>query len=126
MKQSLRFLALWLPVVLYTALIFWVSSVVRPLPGARYIPRIDKLYHFLEYAPLGWLAARALHGSSPKLSWTLVAWGAVALAACVGGSDEYYQSFVPYKFSSVWDVVADTAGALTGCAYFISKRARTP
>lgn len=121
-----RFFSLWLPVALYVGFIFWVSSAYRPLPGARYIPRIDKLYHFLEYLPLGWLLARALRGSSPALSWMLVAWGAVVLAACVAGSDEFYQSFVPGKISSVWDALADVAGSAFGCSYFISRRARTP
>lgn len=121
-----RLFALWLPVGLYVAMIFWISSAMRPLPGMQYIPRIDKLYHFLEYAPLGWLLARALRGSSPKLSWALAAWGAVALAACVAGSDEFYQSFVPGKVSSLWDGLADAAGSAFGCAYFFSKRARTP
>ena len=92
----------------------------------RDVPHIDKLYHFIEYLPLGWLAVRAFHGSWPKLSWPLVAFGAVMLAVCVATSDEYHQSFVPGKDSSAWDGLADTAGALTGCAYFISKRARTP
>ena len=121
-----RFLSLWLPVALYVGFIFWVSSVRRPIPLMRFFPRVDKLYHFMEYLPLGWLLARALRGSSPRLSWAIVVWGAVLLAACVGGSDEFYQSFVPGKVSSVWDAVADVAGASLGCSYFISKRARTP
>ena len=121
-----RFLSLWVPVALYVAMIFWVSSAVRPLPGMRFIPRIDKLYHFLEYAPLGWLLARALRGSSPRLSWALAAWAAVALAACVAGSDEFYQSFVPGKVSSAWDALADVAGSTLGCCYFISRTAKTP
>ena len=118
--------ALWFPVALYVAFIFWLSSAPRVLPGARLIPRIDKLYHFLEYAPLGWMLARALRGSSPRLGWTVVAWAAAALAACVAGSDEFYQSFIDTRIASAWDALADLAGSVLGCSYFVSKSARTP
>ena len=94
---------------------------------------LRKLGHFAAYAILGLLFFRAWRASLPvycrswrndpatgnpvavfkRQLWTL-RWSALAVAsaALAAAFDEWHQSFVPSRTSSVWDVLLDTAGAL--------------
>ncbi len=96
------------------AIIFAFSSLERSevprLPG-----RSDLLAHALEHAILGGLLVLALVvGLEQPLG------RAVALAMIVGiahgAFDEWHQSFVKGRDSSVEDAVADAIGAIVGAA----------
>ena len=118
-------LSLWFPVAAYIAFIFWLSSAPRPIPRFLQWPHSDKLVHLSEYAPLGSLLLRAFSRSfaSPRRRW----WPAVFLAGLVVGVlDEFYQSFVPTRNSSLWDVSADVIGVTIGQILYNWKSARTP
>lgn len=74
----------------------------------------DYLAHGVSYAVLGALYVRALaSGRLIGMTMALVA-PAVLLALVYGITDEFHQSFIPGRFPSVSDVVADTLGALVG------------
>ena len=89
-----------LPVVLWAALIFAVSSVPSLDSGlGTWDLGLRKLAHVAEYAVLGALLARAL----PELA---ALWAGIAYAA----SDEVHQSFVPGRFGSLLDVAIDAHG----------------
>lgn len=103
------YLSLWAPVVLYMIMIFALSaqhSLPQP-PG----PFNDKSVHAITYGGLGALALRAFAGGR----WIGVTPGATvsaaALATLYGVVDEWHQSYVPGRESSVADAVADTLGA---------------
>jgi VanZ family protein len=74
---------------------------------------IRKGAHLFEYGVLGILLLRAIRGSGRgwKLRWAILA---LAIAAGYSGVDEFHQSFVPGRNSSVWDSLLDTCGAATG------------
>lgn len=110
----------------YTGLIFWLSSGYRPIPGMRYFEQMDRLYHLAEYGPYGWFWIRAVRGTFPKLSGFQLLAVALAGASLIGGLDEYFQSFVPMKFSSAWDWLFDTMGAAVGLWIYRWRSARTP
>src|SRR5216110_1737211 len=99
---------LWLPVVLYMALIFALSSIhdTPDLPGGS-----DKGAHAVLYAGLGGLLVRALAGGLRRRITVAIALTATVLAGVYGISDEFHQYFVPPRHSDVFDVVADTTGA---------------
>jgi VanZ family protein len=101
----------WALAALYCLAIFLLSSRTPQRLPASPFAHADKLVHAVEYAVLGGLLARALGGRG--LGWTgcLLA---VALAATYGASDEWHQSFVPGRDSSIADLVADTIGAGVG------------
>jgi len=105
----------WIPVVVYAAVIFWLSSESQPLP---FLPPaifdLDKLLHAGEYAVLGALLYRALHASGRPLRHALAL--SFALASLYGASDEWHQSFVPNRSADPWDWASDTAGAAAGAA----------
>ena len=74
---------------------------------------VRKIAHFLEYALLGVLAARAFRGS-PKAAvrrrWLVICVALIVVYALV---DEYHQSFVPSRTASIYDSFIDMAGGFT-------------
>ena len=83
---------------------------------------VRKAGHFTEYAILALLAARAFSASSHtalRLRWFLAALILVSLYAL---SDEYHQSFVPSRTSSIYDSLIDIGGGLTALAWWRVKR----
>jgi VanZ family protein len=95
------------------AVTFYVShqsAVDIPLGAPDYVA------HGVGYAGLGVLLMRALAGG--RLS--AMSWKGVLLATLLGGlygvSDEFHQSFVPGRYPSISDVIADTAGSLVGAS----------
>ena len=107
------FLKFWLPVYLYAGLIFIHSAQ----SSAPFVPEIlygDKLLHFVEYAILGYLIARAAKNSSSLKLRVHFRIFAVSLASLYGLSDEFHQYFVPGREVEILDVLADAAGAVFG------------
>lgn len=113
-----RKLSLWLPVIVYTIFIFWLSSAPRDMPLVLRWPGGDKVVHLGEYAPLGILLLRAFSRSQLP--------AAFATGAMIGGLDEMFQGFVPARHVSAWDFIADVAGLAIGLMIYRWKKAKTP
>lgn len=103
----------WIPVALWMGLIFYGSS----LPGSD-IPSIfpfqDIVYHCIIYAVLGFLCARAFARSASHAPRPHVIVAAVLIGVLYGFSDEFHQTFVPYRTASAIDVLVDGVGAVIG------------
>jgi VanZ family protein len=95
------------------AVIFYVSSLSRPLPELT-AHVSDKVLHSIEYGGLAVLFVRALWREG--VNWRDAALAAVVLASLYGASDEYHQAFVPNRNSTVSDWVADSFGASVGAS----------
>ena len=98
-------LRLWLPAVLWAALIFGFSSVPdigTGLGGWDLVLR--KLAHTVEYAILGLLLVRALGRELPAL----------VLGVAYAVSDELHQHFVPGRRGAPLDVLIDAVGVALG------------
>jgi VanZ family protein len=110
-RGVLRSLWIWGPLVVYCAVIFYLSSL-SSVPWATAYP--DYVEHALEYLGLSILTARALNGGlrSPLPTRVL----ALAFVLCLGYAilDEIHQKFVPNRFADVRDVLSDAAGAGVG------------
>ena len=117
----------WAPPLLYMALIFAISSMKQPpfpMPEFEWFT-IDKLYHFIEYAILGGLLARAFLKAKPSVVPSQLIWGlAAVLSILYGASDEWHQTFVPGRLATVADWVADVLGSIAGVlgAYLYYKK----
>ena len=74
---------------------------------------LRKLGHFTEYAILAWLAARALRTSSQPWARKRWFWLALAFVICYALFDEFRQSFVPSRTSSIYDSLIDIFGGFT-------------
>jgi len=132
------FVRYWLPTALWMLLIFGASGdtlsaerssrIIAPIlrwlwpqmPAAevaQIVFLVRKGAHFTEYAVLAILLWHALWkprwGDQRPWSWP-VAGFALLLTGLYALSDEIHQSFVPMRTGSGWDVLVDTAGALTG------------
>ncbi|MBI3880492.1 MAG: VanZ family protein [Verrucomicrobia bacterium] len=138
-----KFARYWLPVVLWLAMIFTVSTNVgsgqhtsrffKPLlrwliPGISE-ERLENLHliirkngHLTEYAALAMLLLRARRqpgadGTRPLWRWALVA-TTLGLCAVTGAGDEFWQSFWKDRSASVGDVAIDTVGATCGAGFY--------
>lgn len=133
-----RFFA-YAPLVLWAALILILGSsagasaqtsrFIRPLiefffpdaPPATFLlvhGFIRKSAHFIEYAVLAFLAARAFSGFSSgslRKHWIGFSAAGVVGVACL---DELNQSFLSSRTGSGWDVLLDLAGGLSGILLF--------
>ena len=114
----------WLPVLLYVALIFTLSSMPH-LQAPFHFPNADKVMHIGEYGLLGLLLVRALHTIARLESMLAAGLLALVIGVAIGGADELYQRGVPGRESSILDVVADTLGvSLSQIAYAWAHRPR--
>ncbi len=102
MKKTVWFL----PTALYITFIITMSF--RPAPKLPRIEQIDKLVHGAAYAVLAFLSYLSFSRTGFKKP---VLW-AIALPILVGGMDEFLQSFNPARTASIYDLMADSVGAL--------------
>lgn len=129
-----RFLSRYLPLVTWLIFISYASSdsfnagntsrIIGPLilwlfpnttPETLAIVHLvtRKAAHFTEYAILAYLAARAFRTSPRPALANHWFFAALALVVAYALLDEYHQSFVPSRTSSVYDSLIDMAGGLT-------------
>lgn len=111
--NQMKFLKFWFPVLVYSAIIFFVSAqpnLELPLGGLI----SDKVYHAGEYVFLGFLFCRALYGTYgywPKGKVLLVVF---LFCSLYGVSDEFHQIFVPGRQADAGDWLFDTLGGFLG------------
>jgi len=109
--------------LLYSALVFWLSSAPREMPLPEF-PYQDKLMHLFGYALMALIAIQWLNDLG-RFSLPSAAAGGVVYAILFGASDEWHQSFVPGRNQDLADWLADLFGALLGLAlFFIIHRRR--
>jgi VanZ family protein len=133
MKQTLRyFIEQWFPLVLWLCFIFWMStglfssentfSSVRtvleflfPNLSAREVLLIHammrKSAHVFEYFVLGLLLFRVFHIPGARWRWRWCFFAVIGVVLWALG-DEFHQSFVANRTSSIMDVGIDTAGGI--------------
>jgi VanZ family protein len=110
-----RLLTVWLPVLVWAAVIFTLSSIPSLSTGlGMWDTVLRKGAHVTEYAILGGLLYRAL--------------GREALALAVGiayaASDELHQHFVRGRHASPVDVAIDAVGLAVGMLLRVRLRER--
>ncbi|MDA3791687.1 MAG: VanZ family protein [Desulfobacula sp.] len=107
-----------LPVIGLCLFIFWQSSypgiISEPL-----FPYDDKVLHFGAWALLAFLTARDLTAEKPFWSLTKIKIIAILFACLFGLSDEIHQAFVPSRCASAGDFLADCAGSIFGCLFYL-------
>ena len=134
--------ASWVPVVLWAACISWFSTgafsaqstnayidpVLRRFfgelsPEAFRLAHtiIRKSAHFIEYALLGVLMARALTPPGARVTRATVL-RTIVYCALYASADELHQTFVPSRTGSPYDALLDSIGAIGGTALFTAAR----
>lgn len=107
----------WVPLYAYGALIFYMSSIPKPLPSLS-IPYFDKSLHVIEYSIFGLLAARAFRYSTRHSFQENFKILAILLTMIYGISDEFHQLFVPMRQFSIFDMIADGIGGIIGTIFY--------
>ena len=109
-----RFLALWLPVLVWMGMIFIGSSIGKvPQVGDEILDGLaHRAAHLLEFAVLGALLLRATSQGKPASKREIV----ITLLAIglYGASDEFHQRFTPGRSSDGSTVLFDVAGGALG------------
>jgi len=114
----IKFIRFWFPVIIYSGIIFCVSSL-ESVDILHVIPHFDKVLHLGEYALFGWLVARAIKGYKIHItSQVLLFWVALCTIG-YGLSDEIHQYFVFGRQADIVDLIADTLGGICGGYIYI-------
>jgi VanZ family protein len=110
-KTSKVLLFDWLPVALWCAFIFHLSSVshLRFLRNDWDDFVVRKIGHFFVFGFLARLVARALTDST-FWSWKKIFFSSLVFTMLYACSDEYHQSFTPGRVAAVHDVAIDSVG----------------
>jgi len=103
-------LSAWLPVATYAALIFTLSSIPTLAPPGH-VANADKLGHFMEYALLGGLLARAWGRTLQNRRAALRVALAVVMGAGIAALDETFQGTVG-RDKSLGDWLTDLTAVL--------------
>lgn len=99
---------------LFALAILTASSIPGKSLPSLIVLSPDKLIHMAEYSVLGYLAYKSFESVSLIL---------IICALIFAGLDEYWQSFIPGRFPSIYDIIADIIGFLlvTGTLYYRSR-----
>jgi VanZ family protein len=110
-----RLLTDWLPVLIWAAVIFTLSSIPSLSTGlGTWDTVLRKGAHLTEYAVLGGLLYRAL-GREPL---------ALAVGIAYAATDELHQYFVRGRHASPVDVAIDAVGVAVGMLVWLRLRER--
>ena len=106
-----RWVSLWLPVIVWAAFIFWLSTIahLRFLKSWWDYP-LRKLGHMGVFGILARLIARALTGCT-LWPWKRIFVAALIFTCLYAATDEFHQTFTPGRHGSPVDVTIDTVGA---------------
>ncbi|PIS30782.1 MAG: hypothetical protein COT43_00995 [Candidatus Marinimicrobia bacterium CG08_land_8_20_14_0_20_45_22] len=115
---------LWLkiPAILYSLVIFLLSSMPQENVIRVDIWNFDKVEHLIEYGIFGiFLMLAFANFQSEKVARNAV-WISLIIGILYAGTDEIHQLYVPGRFCSVYDLIADTIGIALGAYYFSKSR----
>ena len=103
------------PMLIVMGTIFFLSHQPGDALYMPPLPWVDKVAHLGVY---GLLAISVLYGFFPLLrekKFSTVTVSVVFFCVLYGISDEFHQSFIPGRFVSIGDVIADGTGAFLAC-----------
>lgn len=144
MPQQRKLILSWTLVVLWAAVIFfmsahtgsdfdgegplaavkrWLVGFVAPVFGPE-TDVVNVAAHFTEYLVFGALLFAALRCTWPSASLGRLALAAVALASLYAVTDEFHQSFVPGRLCDPADWLTDTLGATLGAVMVLALSKR--
>jgi VanZ family protein len=115
-----------IPMVMVMGIIFFLSHQTGDQLEVPDLPFIDKIAHFVAYAVLAGtilvVPSQKFKQSRPLLTIVLT----VSLCFIYGTGDEFHQSFIPGRFVSAADVLADTMGALCVSLFWLKRHTNPP
>lgn len=122
-KHSIFYL---FPPFFYAGIITFLSSIPNEQEEVFLLFNIDKMLHFIEYFIFGYLVMR-MFPMFPQKVWGRYS-GVFTLFTGIlfAAGDEWHQSFVPGRCSSVYDFLFDMAGIIIAVMAYRYMRYRVP
>lgn len=96
----------------YMGIIFFLSSQSSPPQPAPTTPYRDIIAHIIEYTFLGLLLSFSFYYPEGKENRKTIL--AILVAIVYGLTDEIHQFFVPRRYFTLLDLLADAFGAIVG------------
>lgn len=122
--ETRRAVRRWIPAIVWTALIFIVSSIpTLPSVGFR-LAFADKIAHAIEFAGLGLFLTIGFGGADGERGRRQTALLVIASGLTIGFLDELYQLAVPGRRVEFLDWVADSVGVVAGYGAAVAYSAR--
>ena len=91
--------------IVYALIILMISATPSSDLPKMWLLQYDKIIHFVEYLIFGVLAMKSMTTQSMKVGLILIPFGIM-----FGFFDEYLQSFISGRYSSLMDVFSDSIG----------------
>jgi len=103
------FLKYWTPLIIYASLIFFISSQPQQVVEGflNGIEVKDKIFHIVEFFILSIFIFRLLEFYQVKHRYIIT----IIISTMYGVTDEIHQLFVPGKYYSILDIVANFLGS---------------
>jgi VanZ family protein len=128
MKQTItkRSIFYIFPPLFYAAIITFLSSISREQEEFLVLFNVDKVLHLIEYFIFGYLFMR-MFMTSPEKEWGRYS-GVLTLFIGIlfAAGDEWHQSFVPGRCSSVYDFLFDVSGVIIAVMAYRYMRYKVP
>ena len=103
----------WIAVAFCAGLIFFFSTMPRPsfLVPLFAVPQGDKIGHILAYGFLTVLCFRAFRDHSSPWVTRHVTLVTIFTVSCFGLFCEWFQAYLPYRSTDVWDLLSNGVGS---------------
>jgi len=95
--------------IVYALIILMISATPSSDLPKMWLLQYDKIIHFVEYLIFGVLAMKSMMNQTMKAGLILIPFGIL-----FGFFDEYLQSFISGRYSSLMDVFSDSIGFSIG------------
>ena len=118
-SQRYRFLIYQFPAILWAVIILTVSSIPQFAGIKPGWTKYDKIIHVIEYGVFGFLLTRALYFQDNSRIKKIAVILSILIGGVFAGLDEIHQRFIPGRFESLGDFVADLSGILLAQVFFI-------
>jgi len=125
-NKKKRYLFYIFPPIVYASLIFIFSSISRYPEEIIFIFSFDKLLHLIEYYMFGYLLMRVFVTSPMMILARYPVIFTFLIGILYGLSDEWHQSFVSGRCSSLYDVIFDSFGVACAAFTYWSVRYKLP
>jgi VanZ family protein len=115
----------YIPMITFMGIIFFLSSqpgYILDLPDIDYL---DKGLHAIAYGALGLAVLFGIPEEMYLATPYRISMLVVLFCLLYGISDEFHQSFVPGRFPSISDLVADTIGGIMAVSIWFTFMKRT-
>jgi hypothetical protein len=113
-EETERKLTAWVPAVVYTALIFAVSSIPGSIHQRIPFRYFDKVAHIGEFAALALFLVVAFRGTLPEARQRAALPIVVIVGLLIGLLDELWQYNIPGRAVEFLDWVSDMIGIVGG------------